>query len=267
MTIPSSRQPSLEDQKREAAVDKAPRHPRSRSTRRFPGTTRRLTQSENASLVWRIIAGRTTPGEAHGLLRAWRGWEQLAKLLWPVGDIPGAPYGLFCLRVLPYHGERVILPDKTAVVPGATIGELHCNNRAILELVRRRGNPISAFREDLKSLGNWTQHDGIGCQIEAFYACTILTRVADRLGFTVLEKPATLRRRLEKFFFKGLLLYNQEGLARIQHGCTADTYPADVWLSRRELLRLYYDRTERARGIGQTIYRRGSPPTPCRLAL
>ena len=249
MTTPSSRQPSLEDQKREAAVDKAPRHPRSRSTRRLPGTTRRLTQSENASLVWRIIAGRTTPGEAHGLLRAWRGWEQLAKLLWPVGDIPGAPYGLLCLRVLPYHGERVILPDKTAVVPGAIIGELHCNNRAILELVRRRGNPFAAFREDLKSLGNWTQHDGIGCQIEAFYACTILTRLANRLGFTVLEKPATLRRRLEKFFFKGLLLlYNQEGLARIQHGCTADTYPADVWLSRRELLRLYHDRTRARAG-------------------
>jgi hypothetical protein len=153
---------------------------------------------------------------------------------------------------VPYHGELVILPDKTAVVPGAIIGELHCNNRSILELVRQRGNPFYACREDLKSLRNWILHDRLGRQIEAFYACTILTRAAYRLGFTVLAKPPTLRRGLVKFFFKGLLmLYSQKGLACIQHGSTANTYPADVWLSRRELIRLYHDRNEPAAEIGR----------------
>jgi hypothetical protein len=55
-----------------------------------------------------------------------------------------------------------------------------------------------------------------------------------------------------KFFFKGLLtLYNQKGFARIQHGSTANTNPADVWLSRRELIRLYHDRDEPAAKIGR----------------
>ena len=72
----------------------------------------------------------------------------------------------------------MILPDKTAVVPGTIIGELHCNNRSILGLVRQRGNPFAACREDLKSLRNWILHDRLGRQIEAFYACTILTRAA-----------------------------------------------------------------------------------------
>lgn len=245
MTTASSGQPSPGAQRLKATADKAPRHPRLRLTRRLPGTTRRLTRSENASLTWRIIAGGTRPGEAHGLLRAWPGWEQLARVLRPVYEIPGAPYGLLGLRITPYRGESVVLPDATMVAAGALLGELHCNNRAIFELVSHRGNPFAACREDLKSLSNWIVQNRLGRQIEAFYGCTILTTAARRLGFTVQEKPVTLRQRLERFFFKGLLLlYNQEGLTRIQHGSTAETYPADVWLSRRELLRLYYDRNE-----------------------
>jgi len=207
--------------------------------------TRPLTQAENASLGWRIIAGGTRPGEARGLLRAWPGWEQLARLLWPVCQIPGAPYNLLCFRITPYCGETVVLPDATRVARGAIVGELHCNNRAILELVRVGGNPFAACREDLKSLSNWIEQDAIASQIEALYGCTILSSAADRLGFTVRQKPPTMGLRLEKFFFKGLLLlYNPEGLARIQHGSTAGTVPADVWLSRRELLRLYNDHRE-----------------------
>jgi hypothetical protein len=243
MTTASSGQTSPKAQSREAVADGALRHLRSRWTRRLAGTTRWLTQSENASLAWRIIAGGTRPGEAHGLLRAWPGWEQIANLLWPAREIPDAPYGLLCLRITCYRGEPVVLPDRTIVAPGAMLGELHCNNRAILELVRQRGNPFAACRQDLMSLSNWILRDQRGRQIEAFYARTILTRAANRLGFTVQEKPVTLRRRLEKFFFKGLLLlYSQEGLARIQHGGTVSTYPADVWLSRRELLRRYHER-------------------------
>jgi peptidoglycan-N-acetylglucosamine deacetylase len=202
--------------------------------------TQRLTQSESASLAWRIIVGGSKPGEAHGLLRGWACWEQLARLLWPVSPIPGAPYNLLCFRIKPYRGDTVFLPDATRVAPGAIVGELHCNNGAILELVRRGGNPFAACREDLKSLSKWIEQDASAGQIEALYAFTILTKAAERVGFAVRQKPATLRLRLEKFFFKGLLLlYNHEGLARIQHGSTAGTDPADVWLSRRELLRLY----------------------------
>jgi hypothetical protein len=206
--------------------------------------TRRLTRSEKASLAWRIIAGGTRPGEAHGLLKAWPAWEQVARVLWPVSDIPGAPYRVLCVRITRYRGEPVVLPDSTTVKLGTTIGELHCNNRAILELVKHRVNPFAACRQDLKSLSLWIQQDARARKIEAIYACTILNRAADRLGFTIRPKRVTLRRRIEKFFFKGLLLlYSQEGIGRIQHGSTTDTYPVDIWMSRRELLRLYDDHT------------------------
>jgi hypothetical protein len=253
MTTTSSGQPSVAAQRDYEIADKAPPPPRSRWTRRLPRPTRWLTQSEKASLAWRIIAGGTRPGEAHGLLRAWLGWEQLARVVWPVREIPGAPYGMICVRISPYRGEPVLLPDSTVVTKGAILAELHCNNRAILKLVRERGNPFAACREDLKSLSKWIMQERHGQRVEALYACTILTTAARRLGFTVQEKPVTLRRRLEKFFFKGLLLlYNQQGLARIQHGSTGNTYPADCWLSKHELLRLYHERNQRGSRAGRS---------------
>jgi hypothetical protein len=111
----------------------------------------------------------------------------------------------------------------------------------VLKLVKQRVNPFAACRQDLQSLSDWIEQDPLARQIRALYGCTVLNRAAGRLGFTVLPKPVTMRRRLEKFFFKGLLLlYSQEGLARIEHGRTIDEYPTDIWLSRRELLRLYH---------------------------
>jgi hypothetical protein len=249
MRAPSCNQPSPQIHQDKSLANSATQPP-SRWTRRLNGVTRRLTRSESSSLAWRIIAGKTKPGEAHGLLRAWPAWEQLARMIWPVCEIPDAPYGLLCLRIRPYRGEPVTLRDGTIIKPGARLAELHCNNRAILELVQQRRNPFAACRHDLKKLCDWIQQDPVAQQVSALYACTILDKAADRLGFTVRPKPVNLRRRLEKFFFKGLLLlYSQEGLGRLEHGSTIQSYPSDVWLSRDEFLRLYRDQSRLGRGL------------------
>jgi YkoP-like protein len=268
MTAASSGQSSSEAQRRNATADPAPPPAQSRRTRRLAGTTRRLARSEKASVAWRVIAGGTRPGEAHGLLKAWVAWERIARLLWPVREIPDAPYGLLCLRIVPYRGEPVVLPDRTTIESGKMIGQLHCNNRVVLELVRRGGNPFAACRQDLKTLCVWTQQDPVARDIEAIYACTILDRAADRLGFTTWPTPVTLRRRLQKFFFKGLLLlYSGEGPARIQHGSTADAYPTDVWLSRRELMRLYHnDHTLGPRAPRRAEGGKQNPPSACSIS-
>jgi hypothetical protein len=219
----------------------APKPPRRfRWRRELSGSARRLTSSEQASLAWRNIARGSKPGEARGLLRAWPGWEHLAKRLWPVSEIPGARYRLLCLRIGRYEGETVVLPDGTTVDCGAVVAQLHCNNDAILQLVRERGNPFAACREELANLTRWIECDDPGRHIVAVCGRTILTTAASRLGFTIANKPVTLRRRLERFFFKGLLLlYNQQGFSRIFQGSTASIYPSDVWLSRAELIKRY----------------------------
>ena len=171
MKRPSSVQPSFEACCRTTVADKAHPHPRPRWTRGLPGITRRLTRSDSASLTWRIIVGGTRPGEPHGLLRAWLGWERVARSLWPVCEIPDAPYGLLRLRITAYWGEKVILPDATSVAPGAMIGELHCNNRAILDIVQQRSNPFAACREDLNRLSDRVQQDPLAHQIGRGVLC------------------------------------------------------------------------------------------------
>jgi hypothetical protein len=147
-----------------------------------------------------------------------------------------------------------MLPDNAEIRPGAMLGELHCNNGAILKLVNRGGNPFAACREDLKSLSNWIMQDAIGHQIKALYGSTILSKAASRLGFVVREQPVTLALRMEKFFFKGLLvLYNQEGLVRILRGRTADRYPANAWMSRSEFLRRYSNRNRTDRRTRRAV--------------
>ena len=66
---------------------------------------------------------------------------------------------------------------------------------------------------------------------------------AARVGFTVRKWPINMRLRLERVFMVGLLLlYTVDGLAHIDRGTTARTYPREVWLSRRELIRRYGSR-------------------------
>jgi hypothetical protein len=166
MTAASSGQPSLEPQKRRAPAETVPRPPRPRWTRGLAGMTRRLTQSEKASLAWRIIAGGTRPGEAHGLLRGWVAgnsspgfYGRCARFPVRLTDCCASESGLIWVK------WWCCLPDATAVEPGAIVGELHCNNRTILELVRHGGNPFAACRDDLKSLSNWIQQDRLARQI------------------------------------------------------------------------------------------------------
>lgn len=76
--------------------------------------------------------------------------------------------------------------------------------------------------------------------VAAFRGVTLLGPGARRLGFTVCERPLTIRRRFERIFFAGLLLlYSGDGLKRIEYGSTLSSYPGEVWISRQALLDSY----------------------------
>jgi len=193
-------------------------------------------------MMWRLITHTTTPGEARGLLTAWLLWERITHYLWPSDAIPGAPHGILRFRRARYHGAPFALPDGTEIDGNTIVGELHCDNFAILRLVQRRCNPFASCREDLRSLAEWMKHDDRARQIEAFYGITMLSKGAARLGMTVRIMPPSLGRRFQWIFFIGmLLLYTEDGVKRLDRGSTPRSLPQEVWISRRALIGRYGD--------------------------
>lgn len=201
---------------------------------------RRVARERTMGLLWKVVAHGTEPGNPHGLLLAWPRWEHFAHSLWPTRQIPGAAHDVLRVRFVPYRGESMELPDGTEIRSGMVVGELHCNNQALLDLGRERGNPYRAAREDLRCLARWISRPGFDINVQAFFGVTLIARAAARLGFSVRARPPTLRRRLDRMFMTGLLvLYTPDGLSRVERGSTVRSYPREVWLSRRELLRRY----------------------------
>ena len=215
-----------------------------------PLSERRAERRRTVGLLWKVMAHGTEPGNPRGLLLAWPRWEHFAHSMWPTAAIPGAPYDLLRVRLVPYEGESLALPDATEIRPGTIVGELHCNNQAILQLVSRgEVNPYRAAREDLRCLARWIAQPGFDINVRAFRGITLLANAAARLGFSVRPRPVTLRRRLDRMFMTGLLmLYTVDGLTRIDKGSTVRSYPQEVWMSRRELLRRYGTRGAIERG-------------------
>lgn len=174
--------------------------------------------------------------------------------MWPVTGIPRAPYGLLKIRIVSYYGAPLILPDATGIHTGVLIAELHCNNRAILELVSR-GNisPYRACREDLRSLACWLSQADPRGRVRALYGFTLLTPAAVRLGFSVRQRPVTVHTRFDRMYMTGLLLlYTVSGIRRLNHGKTVGSYPQEIWMSRAELMRRYGARSRHAGATGST---------------
>lgn len=133
-----------------------------------------------------------------------------------------------------------MLPGGLEVAPGAIIADLHCNNRALLRLMLTSRNPFTACRQDLRGLARWIDTDPRGRRIIALHARTLFTKGASRYGFTPVPTPITIHRRLQRIFFIGLLMaYSEEGARRLRHGTTHHAYPQDVWISRKDMLRIY----------------------------
>lgn len=205
------------------------------------------------SRFWDIVASRSQPGRPHGLLTGWWLWEQLACRLWPAFLAPGQTYGLVKIRVKTYRGDTVKLPDGSEIASGARIGEIHCNNEQALALAQEGINLFVAARDDLRGVARWIA--GARGDIQALYGFTILGAAAGRIGFYRRPRRLTRRAAADRLYMNGLLaMYTPEGISRLRHGRILSAPPEEVWMSRRQLLRLYGEETSRPgdSGIGLT---------------
>lgn len=190
---------------------------------------------------WKF-ALQTRAGKAYGLFHFWILWERFTRWIWRLQPVPNLPHCLLEVRFIRYTGNAFVLPDGTHVRNGSPILELHFRNRAFLEV----GEHASAWEyvhliaQSLSALASWMQRPNFPGQPLAIRGTTLLYRGAPRLGFVLRRRPKNVYTYLERFFMTGLLiLYHQQGSARLLQGTTYGTYAQEVWMSRKELLRRY----------------------------
>jgi hypothetical protein len=190
---------------------------------------------------WRL-AFRTGAGRARGFLRFWPFWERVTLLVNRQVAIPDAPYGLLKVQFTRHRGKAIVLPDGTLVRSSDRIAELHIQNHLLPDLASRRGiwELAHIFAGDLGALAAWAERPDFPAGVKALYGFTILARGGPRLGFTLRERPHTLRAWLDRTFLTGLLaLYSPRGVDRLRQGTTYGSYPVEIWMSRGELQRRY----------------------------
>jgi MFS family permease len=203
--------------------------------------SRRLLRQRRIAPGWRL-AFRTRAGTARGFLRFWPFYEWLWLRVHRVQIVPGAPEGLLRIGFSRYQGQPITLPDGTHIAPGDRIGELHINNPVIARLAQE-GHALRLlplFVISFRALAAWSRTPDFPADVQAVFGFTLLGRACARLGFTLRERPHTLRTWLDRFFMTGLLaLYNPSGTGRLRQGNTYGSYPVEVWMSRGELQRRY----------------------------
>lgn len=163
-------------------------------------------------------------------------------LVEPIKPVPHAPYGLFGVRFKRYHGRPMDLPGGVHIRSGDRVGDLHFRNRAFMQYAVHNSpfGLVQLFRQEMQIFAQWVQEPDFPKDVRAFYGVTLLARAVRRLGFTIYERPKTLKAWLDRGFMTGLLvLYNKKGVERLKQGTTYGSYPEEVWITREELLRRY----------------------------
>jgi MFS family permease len=208
----------------------APRKPRKARKRR-----------QELAAAWKL-AFRSRSGQAYGIMLFWQFWEGLTMLVEPIKPVPHAPYGLFGVRFKRYHGRPMDLPGGVHIQNGDRVGDLHFRNRAFMAYAAHNSpwGLVQLFRQEMQAFAQWAQEPDFPKDVQAFYGVTLLARAVRRIGFTIYERPKTLKAWLDRGFMTGLLvLYNKKGVERLKQGTTYGSYPEEVWITREELLRRY----------------------------
>lgn len=220
---------------------------------------------EEAPRAWQLLRLGSRRHHRWGVLAVWTAVERFTSFSSGVVDVREG--GLLRVSRARHHGAPVELRDGTVVCAGDPVLELHLAN----ERAGRLGAEISPWmllrmlRDDLRHLAAEVAAGTFGEPL-ALHGTTLLAAAGPRLGFERLEAPRTPGLRLHRFFFAGLVaLHNPSGWQAAAR--KAKRWPAELWLSRSELLRRYGTRAadtrerDRERELGRSKTSASASPT------
>ncbi|MGD8401243.1 MAG: hypothetical protein PVH64_10000 [Bacillota bacterium] len=160
--------------------------------------------------------------------------------------IPGSSLGLLLLCYHPLQSRKAVVLEDTVCQLGAMVGEFHLSNIRITELAGEKGRRslewriMALLKEEFTVLAKACVAGVIPETVQGFYGVNVLVAGAKRLGFTLLPIPPGWSRWWLGFWESCLRLifysYKTKKKAALQR--TMDPY--EVWISRTELIRRYY---------------------------
>lgn len=150
----------------------------------------------------------------------------------------GAVLGLEMGR---HRGPPVVLRDGTEVRSGSRIGLVHFDNQRVRALTKE-GSLTPAWiqgRADLRALAAWARARPETSRPVAYFGEGLHAAAAARVGFEVRPRPRTWFRRLQDWYFRGLMArWSNLGRERLAIG-RHELHAAEYWLSAGRLERLY----------------------------
>lgn len=147
--------------------------------------------------------------------------------------------GLLQYEITPLPGAELPLPGQEPVRRGERVIMLHWDNvnigafaATISEKQQMTFQVSQAVKQELRMLAALARSGSLPGDVRAVWAETILYPVFRRYGFCTRPAPRTLRKRLERIYFLGLLAaYGADGLARAGGGRQHHLRLGEGWIS------------------------------------
>lgn len=136
-----------------------------------------------------------------------------------------------------HRGAPATLADGTVVRAGDRVGSLHFDNRRMRELTvgGSLGPAWVQGRGDLAALAAWAAVLPAADRPVAYWGEGLHGAFAARVGFEVRPRPRTWFRRLQDWYFRGLMArWSQKGRRRLEIG-RHELHATEYWLSAARL--------------------------------
>ncbi|MEK4292531.1 YkoP family protein [Paenibacillus sp. FSL R5-0914] len=156
----------------------------------------------------------------------WMMWESLFAVVTKFRSQSVWRYGICKLVVLKYHGESIVCQDGHQILPGDWVGELHLDNRQVVQLTRTLGadragiRTARMLREAMKEISRELDSNPELSKVQALTGITLLHRgIIHGIGFEQHPIKSKWQQRWFGIYLRFLLrMLHPEGKHRVEDG-------------------------------------------------
>ncbi|WP_340005707.1 polysaccharide deacetylase [Paenibacillus sp. FSL K6-0276] len=180
-------------------------------------------------------------------------WENIFAVVTKFRSQSVWRYGICKLVVLKYHGESVVCQDGHQILPGDWVGELHLDNRQVVQLTRTLGTDRAGIRtarmlrEAMKEISRELDSNPELSKVQALTGITLLHRgIIHGIGFEQHPIKSNWQRKWYGFYLRFLLrMLHPEGKQRVEDS-TEKLTPMMLVLSKQSLKARFAPRRKEA---------------------